>query len=79
MQGASEPAGCQILQTGIRQAEITKRTAPSEQSFFVFEGEERCDQHPSFSASFRPMSTPMTDAIIRPRVQPEESPRQCRP
>ena len=27
----------------------------------------------------RPMSTPMTEAIIRPRVQPDESPRQCRP
>ena len=26
----------------------------------------------------RPMSTPMTEAIIRQRVQPEESPRQCR-
>ena len=25
------------------------------------------------------VSTPMTEAIIRPRVQPEESPRQCRP
>ena len=25
------------------------------------------------------MSTPMAEAIIRPRVQPEESPRQCRP
>ena len=36
-------------------------------------------QQPSFSASLRPMSTPMTDAIIKPRVQPEESPRQCRP
>ena len=23
------------------------------------------------------MSTPMTEAIIRPRVQPEESPRQA--
>ena len=30
-------------------------------------------------ASLRPMRTPMTEAIIRPRVQPEESPRQCRP
>ena len=36
-------------------------------------------QQPSFSASLRPMSTPMTEAIISPRVQPEESPRQCRP
>ena len=36
-------------------------------------------QQPSFSASLRPMSTPMTEAIIKPRVQPEESPRQCRP
>ena len=36
-------------------------------------------QQPSFSASLRPMSTPMTEAIIRPRVQPEESPKQCRP
>ena len=26
----------------------------------------------------RPMSTPMTEAVIRQRVQPEESPRQCR-
>ena len=26
----------------------------------------------------RPMSTPMTEAIIRPRVQPDESPRQWR-
>ena len=25
------------------------------------------------------MSVPMAEAIIRPRVQPEESPRQCRP
>ena len=24
----------------------------------------------------RPMSTPMTEAVIRPRVQPEESPKQ---
>ena len=29
--------------------------------------------------SFLPIRTPMTDAIIRPRVHPEESPRQCRP
>ena len=36
-------------------------------------------QQPSFSASLRPMSTPMTEAIISPRVQPEESPKQCRP
>ena len=36
-------------------------------------------QQPSFSASLRPMSTPMTEAIISPRVQPEESPRQCSP
>ena len=26
----------------------------------------------------RPMSTPMTEAVIRPRVQPDESPGQCR-
>ena len=26
--------------------------------------------------SFRPIRTPMEDAIIRPLVQPEESPRQ---
>mgnify|MGYP001536505800 CR=1 FL=1 len=26
----------------------------------------------------RPMSTPMTEAVIRQRVQPEESPRQWR-
>ena len=32
------------------------------------------------SAIFRPISTPMTEAIISPRVQPElESPRQCSP
>mgnify|MGYP004570116951 CR=1 FL=1 len=36
-------------------------------------------QKPCFSISLRPISTPITDAIIRPRVQPEESPRQCRP
>ena len=30
------------------------------------------------SASLRPMSTPMAEAIIRPRVQPLESPRQWR-
>ena len=29
--------------------------------------------------SFLPIRTPMTDAIIRPRVHPEESPRQYRP
>ena len=33
----------------------------------------------AFSASFLPISTPMAEAIISPRVQPEESPRQCRP
>lgn len=33
----------------------------------------------SSSASLRPISTPIADAIIKPRVQPEESPRQCRP
>ena len=26
-----------------------------------------------------PISTPITDAIISPLVQPEESPKQCRP
>lgn len=31
------------------------------------------------SAMLLPMSTPMTDAIIRPLVQPLESPRQWRP
>ena len=31
------------------------------------------------SAMRRPMSTPITEAIIRPRVQPLESPRQCKP
>ena len=36
-------------------------------------------QKPCFSISLRPISTPITDAIIKPRVQPEESPRQCRP
>ena len=36
-------------------------------------------QKPCFSSSLRPISTPITDAIINPRVQPEESPRQCRP
>ena len=36
-------------------------------------------QKPCFSISLRPISTPITDAIIRPRVQPEESPKQCRP
>ena len=34
---------------------------------------------PLSSASLRPIKTPMADAIISPRVQPEESPRQCRP
>ena len=43
-----------------------------------YQGEVR-SYRPSFSASLRPMSTPMTLAIIRPLVQPEESPRQCRP
>ena len=37
------------------------------------------NQNPCFSSSLRPIRTPMTEAIIRPRVQPEESPRQCRP
>lgn len=32
----------------------------------------------SCSASFLPMSTPMQEAIIRPRVHPLASPRQCR-
>lgn len=31
------------------------------------------------SAIVRAISTPITDAIIRPRVQPLLSPRQCRP
>ncbi len=31
------------------------------------------------SARMRPISTPITLAIIRPRVQPLESPRQCSP
>ncbi len=30
-------------------------------------------------ASSRPMRTPMAEAIMRPRVQPEESPRAWRP
>lgn len=30
-------------------------------------------------ASCLPIITPITDAIISPRVQPDESPRQCRP
>ena len=30
-------------------------------------------------AIFRPIKTPMAEAIIKPRVQPLESPRQCRP
>ena len=33
----------------------------------------------SFSISFLPIKTPITDAIISPLVQPLESPRQCRP
>ena len=32
-----------------------------------------------YHTSFRPMRTPMTEAIISPRVQPLESPRQCSP
>ena len=44
-------------------------------------------EHPSkerrrfavFYASSRPIRTPMAEAIIRPRVQPELSPRACRP
>ena len=47
--------------------------------FFIYIYDAAVFQQPSFSASLRPMSTPMTEAIIRPRVQPEESPRQCRP
>ena len=30
-------------------------------------------------SSLRPIMTPITEAIINPRVQPLESPRQCRP
>ena len=45
----------------------------------VFRLAELLPQKLWFSISLRPISTPMTDAIIRPRVQPEESPRQCRP
>ena len=51
---APDPAGCQILQTGIRQAEITKRTAPLEQSFLRFEGREGAVS----TLPFRPASGP---------------------
>ena len=51
---------------------IDKKTAACSDSFL------QTDQR-FFSMSFRPISTPMTDAIIKPRVQPELSPRQCRP
>lgn len=33
----------------------------------------------SSCAMMRPISVPITEAIIRPRVQPLESPKQCRP
>lgn len=39
-----------------------------------FKNRERNNQF-AFTSS-RPIKTPMTDAIISPRVQPEESPRQ---
>ena len=38
-----------------------------------------CENLNGFYAIFLPINTPMTLAIISPRVQPHESPRQCRP
>ena len=35
--------------------------------------------HDYYSASFLPMMTPIAEAIIRPLVQPLESPRQWSP
>ena len=39
----------------------------------------RYGSRPSSAARRRPMRTPMADAIMSPRVQPLESPRQCSP
>ena len=42
----------------------------------LFEKRAPSDYRVSSSAIMRPIRTPMTDAIISPRVQPLESPRQ---
>ncbi len=44
-----------------------------------FQSGRFADQRYPSSASFRPISTPMAEDIIKPRVHPEESPRQWSP
>ena len=55
-----------------KRADVARRSAGRSKAVFA----TTSYAFSSSSAIMRPMCTPMTDAIMSPRVQPDESPRQ---